>query len=1032
MRGQNRSKGVLRLNPETIKPTFTESIKKVEKLFVEYLKGSLQEAELEELGELLWSVDTADRRFISDALKEPPYASTLFAPRESMVIYATLREQLLSKGTLTQTENDRINTLSERFAICYCLDGSIPRLDRLKQAYQWFHGFSCAKSLAKPQISPMWMTEITYQLLVEFGLEEAEIDQAGVMRAREAALDLAKSAQSLSELNALLQRYCEFTLQLPVPLKGSLEWADWVGKQRAAIGELYDTCKQINRSVIDVEETVAESISSYEQHNWELSCRIVEAALVQDDDQLNKVAAALLEESTLIAPRLHNENLRALILTLASIGRAHSAQERGVDPGLRMTIGNLRRADIQMMSDSHFSLSVDFAARIQASNEWLATLDRRGSTPEEEAQFRESGAKAKAKLEAFNPPLLNIENSLVQQAVDEMLSPDSMGRRGLALSGGGLRAACFHVGVMACLADNDFLRKINVLSCVSGGSIAGAAYTVRLKALLAAKHDLEITQGDYREAVADLVSTFTAVAGMNLRAAAFRSPLAVLRMWLEHDYTFTERIADLLDKHLFAPLIRSHPDFVNLNPKALNELAASGKGLTRPSFAVLKSLRDQPIGWPLAMWDLGRPPRFEPSDFEIGSRSNDLRRATCPELLINTTLLNTGGPFLFSTSANGELTRALRKEISKMPTLQWLGYSDINSGGDIDPKAYRLSRAVAASSAVPGLLPPMLFRRTKQKSMLALVDGGVCDNQGFKGLIDQGCNWILVSDAAAQLSFKDFPEVASYRVIASSTDFLMERVREMSYEAAYDLAKQNPNFRFKALHLTRGLADPLPMAAFDLDQSLANQRHKTHTKTAQTDFGVSVTCQTLLANMRTDLDCFSEIEIMSLMANGYMQAKKELLTDGNVNHEAMPSWAFSTAESALSNFDTNGQIARVLDTAKFRFLRLPRIIGHGVTKSRFGRLTLVFMACLLFVMFGIALLLVRPQFEVGQTMQQGLQGILIYAFLLVLVQWLPPNGAKRWLWKLLSLPYLLLAMVHAWIVICISDPIYRRLGKLQN
>ena len=47
-------------------------------------------------------------------------------------------------------------------------------------------------------------------------------------------------------------------------------------------------------------------------------------------------------------------------------------------------------------------------------------------------------------------------------------------RIGLALSGGGFRAAGFHLGVIRKLQDLKLLDKIDLLSCVSGGSIAGA------------------------------------------------------------------------------------------------------------------------------------------------------------------------------------------------------------------------------------------------------------------------------------------------------------------------------------------------------------------------------------------------------------------------------------------------------------------------------------------------------------------------------------------------------------------------------
>ena len=51
-----------------------------------------------------------------------------------------------------------------------------------------------------------------------------------------------------------------------------------------------------------------------------------------------------------------------------------------------------------------------------------------------------------------------------------------LGKVGLALSGGGFRASLFHIGVLARLAEQDILRRVEALSCVSGGSIIGAHY----------------------------------------------------------------------------------------------------------------------------------------------------------------------------------------------------------------------------------------------------------------------------------------------------------------------------------------------------------------------------------------------------------------------------------------------------------------------------------------------------------------------------------------------------------------------------
>src|SRR4051794_24973367 len=49
---------------------------------------------------------------------------------------------------------------------------------------------------------------------------------------------------------------------------------------------------------------------------------------------------------------------------------------------------------------------------------------------------------------------------------------------GLSLSGGGYRAAAFHLGTLRKLKELNILNKIDVISTVSGGSIIGAYYAL--------------------------------------------------------------------------------------------------------------------------------------------------------------------------------------------------------------------------------------------------------------------------------------------------------------------------------------------------------------------------------------------------------------------------------------------------------------------------------------------------------------------------------------------------------------------------
>ena len=53
---------------------------------------------------------------------------------------------------------------------------------------------------------------------------------------------------------------------------------------------------------------------------------------------------------------------------------------------------------------------------------------------------------------------------------------------GIALSGGGMRAAVFHLGVLGRLAEDGLLEKITRISTVSGGTlVTGLIYSIAEK-----------------------------------------------------------------------------------------------------------------------------------------------------------------------------------------------------------------------------------------------------------------------------------------------------------------------------------------------------------------------------------------------------------------------------------------------------------------------------------------------------------------------------------------------------------------------
>lgn len=133
---------------------------------------------------------------------------------------------------------------------------------------------------------------------------------------------------------------------------------------------------------------------------------------------------------------------------------------------------------------------------------------------------------------------------------------------GLALSGGGFRAAAFHLGVLKRLEELGVLAQVEMLSCVSGGALTGALYALRC----AERGDG--TPGSYP--VDALIAELRPVITSNLRGRALLGTSArawrTLRSFSSRYVSRVGLIADELDRELFhaAPLNRL-PSWALLN-----------------------------------------------------------------------------------------------------------------------------------------------------------------------------------------------------------------------------------------------------------------------------------------------------------------------------------------------------------------------------------------------------------------------------------------------------------------------------------
>jgi predicted acylesterase/phospholipase RssA len=454
------------------------------------------------------------------------------------------------------------------------------------------------------------------------------------------------------------------------------------------------------------------------------------------------------------------------------------------------------------------------------------------------------------------------------------------GKLGLALSGGGFRASLFHIGVLAQLAERGVLRHVEALSCVSGGSIVGAYYYLKLRRLLQERADEAIEERDYVELVHALAGEFLDGVRQDLRGRLGENVADNWRM-LASRYSRTERVAELLHELFYARLAGDPA-----KRWGMDELAVAPQG--QDGFSL----------------------RYE----------NWRRSAKVPVLILNATTLNTGHNWQFSSSWMGEPPAGADLQVDASRRLRRVYYRDAPAG------APTLDRAVAASACVPALFPPVPFAGIYDGVDVELVDGGVHDNQGIASLLEQDCNVILVSDASGQILDAERPRRGLFDVVSRSNSVLSSRVRGAQYA---DLAGRRRAETLRGLmivHLKKGLpAPPRDWSRCQEPYDVEDDALPLADRTGRSPYAIDEDVQRALSQLRTDLDAFTDDEAYALMAAGYRMAEHELggalpeLARGQRTAPAQP-WPFADMLERIGS-DPGGRLARSLEPGHWRFFR---------------------------------------------------------------------------------------------------------------
>lgn len=492
------------------------------------------------------------------------------------------------------------------------------------------------------------------------------------------------------------------------------------------------------------------------------------------------------------------------------------------------------------------------------------------------------------------------------------------GKFGLGLSGGGFRASLFHIGTLARLAELDVLRHVEVLSCVSGGSIIGAHYYLELRKLLQEKADDKITREDYVEIVKRVAADFLAGVQRNIRTRVAAEWVTNLKMIFLSGYSRTLRVGELYERELFSRV----EDVPERDADGNVKVDKDGNTLFRSPVTGPKWIPD----WLARRWWkreerlLNELKIFPLEDgrrrTDYNPRNHNWRRIhKVPDLILNAATLNTGHNWQFTASFMGEPPSPINADIDSNYRLRRMWYADAPG----KYKKMRLGYAVAASSCVPGLFEPLIFDglypddpkdklKEKEKISVRLVDGGAVDNQGIASLLEQDCTVMLVSDASGQMEEQNIPGDGLFGgtvgVLLRTTSIFQARVREAQYT---DIASRRDTSQLRGMmfiHLRQDL--PGKNVAWNKCPSVLRKSDFESEQDGESDrtgFGISREVQRKLAAVRTDLDSFSEAEAYALMLSAYKMTGQQLVEKRCVEGIALPEqtedWPFLKLEALM-------------------------------------------------------------------------------------------------------------------------------------
>jgi NTE family protein len=324
-----------------------------------------------------------------------------------------------------------------------------------------------------------------------------------------------------------------------------------------------------------------------------------------------------------------------------------------------------------------------------------------------------------------------------------------MKKIGLSLSGGGYRAAAFHIGTLNKLHQMNILEKVDVMSTISGGSITGAFYCLH-----------KGSYADFSKKMVTLLATRSVIKKI-LTSFTFIKAVLLILLFLAGSIYF------LFTRYPF------------LSPVILMVLIV---------LLVIFQFRIFPVSKIVQ--------KAYDSFFYHGAMLQDLNEK--PELVIGSTNLQTARPFTFSKN--------------KMEDTKYWEMMDGKGAVYFKHKEFPVSKAVTASSCVPFAFTPIAIEKKYysdpadfQRINPQLVDGGVYDNQGIHKITQKkshfNCDIVITSDAGNKIPFE-----GSYNntiiLLMRTVNVFMARIK--NFQMIQNIYRNNENENREVAYFSLG------------------------------------------------------------------------------------------------------------------------------------------------------------------------------------------------------------------------------------